>query len=261
MDVENLQLYRQQIKSLPKLYRQNITGVLINKLQYESGKTKDILAASQNLSHTEIVFLCGRLDNIISLMQIGRHYLLESVQAEYELTLDTIDVTRLVNLYTANLWYNSVIDSIYQFYFLMQNADKITDDNYEQKLKVLRDDKTKKKVIKRIVNDDEREGFESLIKNMKEVNHIANNIKHRSFNIYSHGHVKKHSLCILKDISISHDGQKLKVSGDFANRLSTDTLQFEYKEYSSFLDILLTADKEICEFLNTFIYQHFKIIT
>ena len=261
MEELTLQSYREQVKNLQQISKQNALGVIVNKLQYRNGYANVVISASKNLSESEIIILCERFNELISIVNVARYYLSEAVKESYNQdVLESQDITRNIHLYTADLWYNSIIDSIYQFYYLLSNADKITDGNYKKMLKKVRYEKDKEKVIKEIPTEEEREGFKSLVKNLGRINETANEIKHREFNIYFQDPKQKnHSICVLRNFRINSEGNKLKTFGDFADRISTKTLQPELKEFTSFFDLLMNADKDICTYLNIIATKNFKI--
>lgn len=261
MEELTLQSYREQVKNLQQISKQNALGVIVNKLQYRNGYANVVISASKNLSESEIIILCERFNELISIVNVARYYLSEAVkESNNQEVLESQDITRNIHLYTADLWYNSIIDSIYQFYYLLSNADKITDGNYKKMLKKVRYEKDKEKVIKEIPTDEEREGFKSLVKNLGRINETANEIKHREFNIYfQNTKQKNHSICVLKGIRINYDGDRLITYGNITDRISTKTLQPDLKEFTSFIDLLINADKDICTFLNIIIEKYFLV--
>ena len=117
MEELTLQSYREQVKNLQQISKQNALGVIVNKLQYRNGYANVVISASKNLSESEIIILCERFNELISIVNVARYYLSEAVKESYNQdVLESQDITRNIHLYTADLWYNSIIDSIYQFY-------------------------------------------------------------------------------------------------------------------------------------------------
>ena len=263
MEELTLQSYREQVKNLQQISKQNALGVIVNKLQYRNGYANVVISASKILSESEIIILCERFNELISIVNVARYYLSEAVkESNNQEVLESQDITRNIHLYTADLWYNSTLDSIYQFYYLLSNADKITDGNYKKMLKKVRYEKDKEKVIKEIPTDEEREGFKSLIKKLERIKETANEIKHRGFNIYFQDSKQiNRSICVLRDFKINNDGNRLNVVGDISNSISTKALHPDFEEFVSFFNSLINADKEICAFINIIICKNFKIDT
>lgn len=258
MDIEK---YRKQIEELQSFPTQSPNGLVINRFISKNSKTDcdNVLAASKNYTYDQLQIIASRWNELVSIMCSARYYLLESVRESYSNQIyDSVESTRLMHLYTACMWYNSITDSILQFYYLVEHAHEVNDDNYKDKLK---DKKHKRnaQIRRSCIPRDDLSQFESLEKKLHTIRDIANTIKHRRVSLLPEDKKDKHSIGVIQIDGINENGMPHVVNG--SKSLSGKKLQAPFIDFENQLNEVLKIDKnEIVDYLNLLQKKFFAIM-
>lgn len=246
--------YNKKIAALHEFRLLNSNSVLINDI---FKATSPQIQRNKNIK--QLLLIAERWDELVSVLNIARYYLQEAIKESYNTELcNSLYSTRMMHLYTANIWYNSTIDFILQFYYLIYSPTNINDNNYENKL---RDNKQlNNNIRKQYIPKDELSDYNEMSKKLTAIRNKGNDAKHRRLNILPNKYQNKYGIGILPSFSYNNNGL-LHFDDIDITPLSSDKIQQNTDTIDSLVTELINTDNIISTYLKKMETKYIKPIT
>ncbi len=237
--------YRKQIDGFPKFRLISSNNLLIRNI-FKSTNQIEFKQQKSQKDYKQLLFIAERWNEIICVLDIARNYMREATCDTYKKKVcNSIYSTRMMHLYTANIWYNSIIDYILQFYYLISNAPDINDGNYAQ---ILKDGKKRNNFIRKqsIPSKDLKE-YEQMCNKLNTIEG-GNNVKHRRLNLMPRNYRNKNGIGVLPPMSVDEKG-RIHFDNKEIIPLSSDRIQKNTETIESLLSKLINTDKIVSAYI------------
>lgn len=233
--------YSKQIADFHKFCLVNTNSILIRNIINSPNQQ-----IQGNKNYKQLLLIVERWNELIYVINIARYYLREAIKESYEIELFNSQYsTRMMHLYSANIWYNSIIDYILQFYYLISNAEEINDNNYAQ---ILKDDKKRNNFTrKKCIPPEELEEYEQMYDKLNTIDR-GNDVKHRKLNLLPKNYRNKNGIGILPPMFVDDKG-RIYFGNNEIIPLSSDRIQVNTETIDSLLSKLLETDKVVSDYI------------
>ncbi len=242
-DIENNTLleYNKLVAGLHEFRLINTNSILISHIFNSKNQQ-----TQSNKDYKQLLLIAERWNELVYAINIARYYLREAIKESYDIKLCNSQYsTRMMHLYSANIWYNSIIDYILQFYYLISNAPDINDGNYAQ---ILKDGKKRSNFIRKqsIPSKDLKE-YEQMCNKLNTIEE-GNNVKHRRLNLMPRNYRNKNGIGVLPPMSVDEKG-RIHFDNKEIIPLSSDRIQKNTETIESLLSKLINTDKIVSAYI------------